>query len=137
MANLPQRKIQPNKGALPFLLTAGGMALILCAVYAVCGYWPFGPNSVMTGDLNSQYIPFYAHFYDAAREGGSLFYAGDMGPGGGAFALFAYYFASPFAWLYLFAAPETYGWLCCVVWALKITLAAVTFVWYLRRHWGP
>ncbi len=137
MANLPQRKIQPNKGALPFLLTAGGMALILCAVYAVCGYWPFGPNSVMTGDLNSQYIPFYAHFYDAAREGGSLFYAGDMGPGGGAFALFAYYFASPFAWLYLFAAPETYGWLCCVVWALKITLAAVTFVWYLRRHWVP
>ena len=137
MANLPQRKIQPNKGALPFLLTAGGMALILCAVYALCGYWPFGPNSVMTGDLNSQYIPFYAHFYDAAREGGSLFYAGDMGPGGGAFALFAYYFASPFAWLYLFAAPETYGWLCCVVWALKITLAAVTFVWYLRRHWGP
>ena len=137
MANLPQRKIQPNKGALPFLLTAGGMALILCAAYAVCGYWPFGPNSVMTGDLNSQYIPFYAHFYDAAREGGSLFYAGDMGPGGGAFALFAYYFASPFAWLYLFAAPETYGWLCCVVWALKITLAAVTFVWYLRRHWGP
>ena len=137
MANLPQRKIQPNKGALPFLLTAGGMALILCAVYAVCGYWPFGPNSVMTGDLNSQYIPFYAHFYDAAREGGSLFYAGDMGSGGGAFALFAYYFASPFAWLYLFAAPETYGWLCCVVWALKITLAAVTFVWYLRRHWGP
>lgn len=137
MANLPQRKIQPNKGAPPFLLTAGGMALILCAVYAVCGYWPFGPNSVMTGDLNSQYIPFYAHFYDAAREGGSLFYAGDMGPGGGAFALFAYYFASPFAWLYLFAAPETYGWLCCVVWALKITLAAVTFVWYLRRHWGP
>ena len=130
MANL-------KKSILPCLLTAGGMVLILCAVYALCGYWPFGPNSVMTGDLNSQYIPFYAHFYDAVREGGSLFYAGDMGPGGGAFALFAYYFASPFAWLYLLFAPETYGWLCCVVWALKITLAAVTFVWYLRRHWGP
>lgn len=130
MANL-------KKSTLPYLLTAGGMVLILCAVYALCGYWPFGPNSVMTGDLNSQYIPFYAHFYDAVREGGSLFYAGDMGPGGGAFALFAYYFASPFAWLYLLFAPETYGWLCCVVWALKITLAALTFVWYLRRHWGP
>lgn len=130
MANL-------KKSTLPYLFTAGGMVLILCAVYALCGYWPLGPNSVMTGDLNSQYIPFYAHFYDAVREGGSLFYAGDMGPGGGAFALFAYYFASPFAWLYLLFAPETYGWLCCVVWALKITLAALTFVWYLRRHWGP
>lgn len=130
MANL-------KRSARPCLLTAGGMALILCAVYAGCGFWPFGPNSVMTGDLNSQYIPFYAHFYDAVREGGSLFYAGDMGLGGGAFALFAYYFASPFAWLYLLFAPETYGWLCCVVWALKIILAAVTFVWYLRRHWGP
>lgn len=94
MANL-------KRSARPCLLTAGGMALILCAVYAGCGFWPFGPNSVMTGDLNSQYIPFYAHFYDAVREGGSLFYAGDMGLGGGAFALFAYYFASPFAWLYL------------------------------------
>lgn len=130
MANLKKR-------ALPYLLTAGGMVLILCAVYALCGYWPFGPNSVMTGDLNSQYIPFYAHFYDAARTGGSLVYAGDMGLGGGSFALFAYYFASPFAWVYLLFTPETYGWLCCVVWALKITLASLTFVWYLRRHWGP
>nr|WP_317401716.1 YfhO family protein [uncultured Gemmiger sp.] len=130
MANLKKR-------ALPYLLTAGGMVLILCAVYALCGYWPFGPNSVMTGDLNSQYIPFYAHFYDAARAGGSLVYAGDMGLGGGSFALFAYYFASPFAWVYLLFAPEAYGWLCCVVWALKITLASLTFVWYLRRHWGP
>lgn len=128
---------KPNRRALLCLLTAAGMAVILGAVYALCGYWPFGPNSVVTGDLNSQYIPFYAHFYDAARSGtGSLTYAGDMGLGNGSFALFAYYFASPFAWLYLFFAPETYGWLCCVVWALKILLASVVFVWYLDRHWG-
>ena len=111
--------------ALPYLLTAAGMAVILGTLYALCGYWPFGPNSVMTGDLNSQYIPFYAHFYEAVRTGGSLTYAGDMGLGGGSFALFAYYFASPFAWLYLLFAPETYGWLCCVVWALKVLLAAL------------
>lgn len=127
---------QPNRRALPYLLTAAGMVLILGLVYALCGYWPFGPNSVMTGDLNSQYIPFYAHFYDAARTGGSLVYAGDMGLGGGSFALFAYYFASPFAWVYLLFAPEAYGWLCCVVWVLKIILASLTFLWYLRRHWG-
>ena len=123
--------------ALPYLCTAAGMVVILGVVYALCGYWPLGPNSVMTGDLNSQYIPFYAHFYEALHSGtGSLTYAGDMGLGGGSFALFAYYFASPFAWLYLLFAPETYGWLCCVVWALKVLLAALTFVWYLRRHWG-
>ena len=29
-------------------LAAGGMALLVCAVYAACGFWPFGPNSVMT-----------------------------------------------------------------------------------------
>lgn len=119
------------------LAAAGGMALILCAVYAACGYWPFGSLSVMTGDLNSQYLPFYAHFYDAVRSGGSLFYADDLGLGGGAFALFAYYFASPFAWLYLLFAPEAYGWLCCLVYALKLTLAAAAFVWYLGRRWGP
>lgn len=123
--------------ALPYLCTAAGMVVILGIVYALCGYWPLGPNSVMTGDLNSQYIPFYAHFYTALHSGtGSLTYAGDMGLGGGSFALFAYYFASPFAWLYLLFAPETYGWLCCVVWALKVLLAALTFVWYLRQHWG-
>ena len=123
--------------ALPYLCTAAGMVVILGVVYALCGYWPLGPNSVMTGDLNSQYIPFYAHFYEALHSGtGSLTYAGDMGLGGGSFALFAYYFASPFAWLYLLFAPEIYGWLCCVVWALKVLLAALTFVWYLRRHWG-
>ena len=116
------RFLQSRRGRL--VLAAGGMALILCAVYAACGFWPFGPNSVMTGDLNSQYIPFYAHFYDAVRGGGSLFYADDLGLGGGAFALFAYYFASPFAWLYLLIAPEFYGQLCCIVWALKVILAA-------------
>ena len=116
------RFLQSRRGRL--VLAAGGMALILCAVYAACGFWPFGPNSVMTGDLNSQYIPFYAHFYDAVRGGGSLFYADDLGLGGGAFALFAYYFASPFAWLYLVIAPEFYGQLCCIVWALKVILAA-------------
>ena len=117
-------------------LAAGGMALLVCAVYAACGFWPFGPNSVMTGDLNSQYIPFYAHFYDAVRGGGSLFYADDLGLGGGAFALFAYYFASPFAWLYLFVAPEFYGQLCCLVWAVKVVLAAAAFCFYLERRWG-
>ena len=69
--------------ALPYLCTAAGMVVILGVVYALCGYWPLGPNSVMTGDLNSQYIPFYAHFYEALHSGtGSLTYAGDMGLGG-------------------------------------------------------
>ena len=128
------RFLQSRRGRL--VLAAGGMALILCAVYAACGFWPFGPNSVMTGDLNSQYIPFYAHFYDAVRGGGSLFYADDLGLGGGAFAMFAYYFASPFAWLYLVIAPEFYGQLCCIVWALKVILAAAAFCFYLERRWG-
>lgn len=129
-----KRFLQGRRGRL--VLAAGGMALILYAIYATCGFWPFGPNSVMTGDLNSQYIPFYAHFYDAVRGGGSLFYADDLGLGGGAFALFAYYFASPFAWLYLLIAPEFYGQLCCIVWALKVILAAAAFCFYLERRWG-
>ena len=129
-----KRFLQGRRGRL--FMAAGGMALIVSAVYAACGFWPFGPNSVMTGDLNSQYIPFYAHFYDAAREGGSLFYAGDLGLGGGAFALFAYYFASPFAWLYLIVAPEFYGQLCCIVYAAKVILAAAAFCFYLERRWG-
>ena len=129
-----KRFLQGRRGRL--FMAAGGMALIVCAVYAACGFWPFGPNSVMTGDLNSQYIPFYAHFYDAVREGGSLFYADDLGLGGGAFALFAYYFASPFAWLYLIVAPEFYGQLCCIVYAAKVILAAAAFCFYLERRWG-
>lgn len=134
---MSERTATTKHRAFPYLCTAAGMVVILGIVYALCGYWPLGPNSVMTGDLNSQYIPFYAHFYTALHSGtGSLTYAGDMGLGGGSFALFAYYFASPFAWLYLLFAPETYGWLCCVVWALKVLLAALTFVWYLRQHWG-
>ena len=129
-----KRFLQSRRGRLA--LAAGGMAVILCAVYAACRFWPFGPNSVMTGDLNSQYIPFYAHFYDAVRSGGSLFYADDLGMGGGAFALFAYYFASPFAWLYLVIAPEFYGQLCCIVYAAKVILAAAAFCFYLERRWG-
>ena len=50
-------------------LLAVGMA---AALYAVLGIFPFGDASVLTGDLNAQYIPYFVHFRRALESGGSF-----------------------------------------------------------------
>ena len=74
-------------------------AVIMLAIYLVLGHKPLGDFSVLTLDLNAQYV----YFYEALREfvcgDASLLYSFSRSLGGEFMGIYAYYIASPLSYL--------------------------------------
>lgn len=112
-------------------LLAVGMA---AALYAVLGIFPFGDASVLTGDLNAQYIPYFVHFRRALESGGSFAASFEKSLGGGLAGLFAYYCASPFNLLYLLFPVEGYATAAGLVLAARLVAASALCTLFLGRQ---
>ena len=128
---LQKEKIQWKPLALTALVT--GVALL--AAYAVLGIFPFGDGSVITGDLNSQYIPYFAHYRDAAWGSGGFATTFEKSLGGSLTGIFAYYCSSLFNWIYLVIPVSMYAQAACVVLWFKLVLAAVLFACFVGQHY--
>lgn len=86
-----------------FLLPALGMAL----VFAACRIYPFGPNSVLELDLNSQYISFLSYLRNSVWLGdGDFLYTFSKALGGDMAGFAAYYLLSPFNFVLLLFSPQ-------------------------------
>ncbi len=81
-----------NQMWLSFLLPA----LILLASYFIFGVWPLGKESVLSLDLNGQYVYYYDHMYDVLYGGESLFYSWSRNLSGEWMGIIGYYLGSPF-----------------------------------------
>lgn len=84
---------------LSFLLPA----LILLVSYFIFGVWPFGEESVLSLDLNGQYVYYYDHMYDVLYGGESIFYSWSRNLSGEWMGIIGYYLGSPFnyiVWLF-------------------------------------
>lgn len=84
-----------NQMWLSFLLPA----LILLASYFIFGVWPFGEESVLSLDLNGQYVYYYDHMYDVIYGGESVFYSWSRNLSGEWMGIIGYYLGSPFNWI--------------------------------------
>lgn len=84
-----------NQMWLSFLLPA----LILLVSYFIFGVWPFGKESVLSLDLNGQYVYYYDHMYDVIYGGESLFYSWSRNLSGEWMGIIGYYLGSPFNWI--------------------------------------
>ena len=73
--------------------------LLMWMIYIAMEVYPFGKNSVLVLDLNGQYVYFYEELRAKILEGGSLLYSWGRALGGEFMGIFAYYIASPFAFL--------------------------------------
>ena len=73
---------------IPFLLTF--------ISYIAFDVYPFGERSVLTLDLNGQYIYYFEGLRDAFWGGGSPFYNWSRNLSGGFMGIIGYYLASPF-----------------------------------------
>lgn len=71
-------------------------ALILLASYFIFGVWPFGNESVLSLDLNGQYVYYYDHMYDVLYGGESVFYSWNRNLSGEWMGIIGYYLGSPF-----------------------------------------
>ncbi|MDE7281426.1 MAG: YfhO family protein, partial [Ruminiclostridium sp.] len=88
-----------NQMWLSFLLSA----LILLASYFIFGVFPVGKQSVLSLDLNGQYVYYYDHMYDVLYGDESIFYSWSRNLSGEWMGIIGYYLGSPFnliVWLF-------------------------------------
>lgn len=114
------------------LLPAGLWGLLMLAN----GVVPFGNQTLLIWDANTQYIDFLAYFRKAMLGQADILYSLSKGMGGSMPGLYAYYLASPLNLLLLLfdesALPLAFS---VLVW-LKIALCGLTAFHFLHRIYG-
>jgi uncharacterized membrane protein YfhO len=93
--------------------------------------YPFGDNTLLILDMDSQFKAFYVHMTDILRGNASVFYSLSRALGGDMLSVSAYYLISPFNLLFmLFDAEHIYAGVVLVT-ALKVGAAGWALSVYL------
>lgn len=133
---LPDAMLQNRADRLRYMFaTAVSASIMLLAVYILLGISPFGGNTVLTGDLNSQYISYFSHYKRAFLNSAGFSYGMDKSLGGGLMGLFAYYVSSPLNLLYLLVPVKHYHFVAAFLLFLKIVLACVFFNFFIEHKY--
>ena len=116
---------------VPFLLTMIG--------YIGFDVYPFGDRSVLTLDLNGQYIYYFEAIRDAFRGDGSLFYNWSRNLSGGFMGVIGYYLASPFTAIVVLMPRKLILEAIMLMQMCKVGAAGLTFCIYAQRskHVAP
>ncbi len=104
--------------------------LIMAFTYYKVGIYPSGPNTVLTFDMHTQYMPFFASLRYIGHSDNSIFF-NMSGALGNNFMGLAYYVFSPFAWLTVLFPLEALPTAIYVTTLIRIGLCGVTFCIYL------
>ncbi len=106
------------------------MMLFVCLIFEVT---PFGNGTFLTGDLNGQYINYFAQIRNAFLEGNGMFYSLYKGLGGGMLGIISYYASSPFVLLYVLCNPVNYDILTTLVVCLKVIFISTSMAFFLHK----
>ena len=110
---------------IPFLLTL--VAYINFDVY------PFGERSVLTLDLNGQYIYYFEALRDAFWGDGSAFYNWSRNLSGGFMGIIGYYLASPFTLIVMLLPRKMILESVMIMQMAKVGAAGLTFFIYAQK----
>ncbi len=109
-------------------------AVLMLAIYLALGHKPFGDISVLTLDLNAQYV----YFYEALREflcgDASLLYSFSRSLGGEFMGIYAYYIASPLSYIVILFPKSMMLWALLTIIIFKIGLCGLAFGFYLHKQ---
>lgn len=110
------------------------VTLILIALYALAGGYPFGDRIFLRSDAIHQYYPFLMELHHKVTNHESLFYSFSGGLGYNLWAMIAYYLASPVNLLVAFVTEEhVMEAMTCIMFA-KLCFTGGIFAWYLDRY---
>lgn len=124
--------LKRRAGSLSALAIVFAMFMIQLAV---SGVYPFGTDYVLASyDLSAQICPFIEHLFDVLDGKSSLFYSYAIAGGADVFGSLAYFFISPFSFLFLlFGDGNVYN-ACGIVLALKLSAAAFAGARLAEKH---
>ncbi len=106
---------------------------VTALAYALNGVYPFGGGSVLTGDLQSQYIDFITAFFTALKSGDNFFVTHQSGLGSNLYAVILYIASDPFNFLFYFFDPKYYQEIYYIIICIKISLAGMFFAMYCKN----
>ena len=108
--------------------------VIMFFVYVAMRIHPFGDGSVLTLDLNAQYVYFHEALRNTLCGDGDMLYSFYRNMGGEFMGIYAYYVASPFnILLLLFPQSRILEALLTII-LLKVGFCGYTFGYYLNKH---
>lgn len=107
--------------------------LIMLGVYICLEKHPFGNNSVLTLDLQAQYVYYYEAIRRLLTEGGSWLYSWGRTLGGEFMGIVAYYMASPFNLILVLFPKSMIVDAIMFIQLAKVGAMGLTFAYYLRK----
>ena len=107
--------------------------MIMLAVYVCMEKHPFGNNSVLTLDMQAQYVYYFEALRRLLTEGGSWLYSWERTLGGEFMGIVAYYVASPFNLLVVLFPKDMIPDAIMFIQLTKIGAMGVTFAYYLKK----
>lgn len=107
--------------------------IVTSIVYAVLGIFPYGNHSVLTLDMNGQYVYFFEQFRDVLTGKASLQYTFERSLGGEFLGNYTYYLASPLSFIVALFPASMITEAIMVIMILKTGFAGLTFGTYLDR----
>lgn len=110
---------------IPFLLTF--------VSYVCFDVYPFGERSVLTLDLNGQYIYYFESLRDAFWGDGSAFYSWSRNLSGGFMGIIGYYLASPFTLIVMLLPRKMILESVMIMQMAKVGAAGLTFCVYAQK----
>ncbi|MBP5578197.1 MAG: YfhO family protein, partial [Ruminococcus sp.] len=110
---------------VPFLLTF--------VSYICFDVYPFGERSVLTLDLNGQYIYYFEALRDAFWGDGSAFYSWSRNLSGGFMGIIGYYLASPFTLIVMLLPRKMILESVMIMQMTKVGAAGLTFCVYAQK----
>lgn len=110
---------------VPFLLTF--------VSYICFDVYPFGERSVLTLDLNGQYIYYFEALRDAFWGDGSIFYNWSRNLSGGFMGIIGYYLASPFTLIVMILPRKMILESVMIMQMTKVGAAGLTFCIYAQK----
>ncbi len=107
--------------------------MLMLAVYLCMSKHPFGNQSVLTLDMQAQYVYYFEALRRLLTEGGSWLYSWERTLGGEFMGIVAYYLASPFNLLLVVFPKSMIPDAIMFIQLTKLGAMGVTFAYYLRK----
>ena len=108
--------------------------IIMLGIYLAFGHKPFGDFSVLTLDLNAQYVYFFEALRDFVHGDSSLLYSFSRSLGGEYMGIYAYYTASPLSYIVALFPKSIMLYALLTMIVVKIGLCGLSFGFYLHKQ---